>query len=200
MPAYPELPPITDRPLSLILLARDAAAHVDATIPGWLAFLAAHPPGGELIVVDDGSSDDTVTRVEQLPDPRLRVVRHATPQGEGRLQLGTWQLRNPLVFYTLCHPDYRPADLTRLLEAPMDPSIGGWQIDHVHLMSGYRAGCGCRCRCGWSAGCGEWCASYCSPTRRRRCRAGWAGGGISAGCWRGCSSGCGHRTCRVLSV
>lgn len=110
-------------------------------MPGWLAFLAAHPPGGELIVVDDGSTDDTVTRVEQLADPRLRVVRHATPQGEGAaLRSGLGAAHNPLVFYTLCHPDYRPADLTRLLEAPMDPSVGGWQIDHVHLMSGYRAG------------------------------------------------------------
>ena len=35
----------------------------------------------EVVVVDDGSVDDTAHALEELRDPRLRVLRHATPLG-----------------------------------------------------------------------------------------------------------------------
>jgi glycosyltransferase involved in cell wall biosynthesis len=35
----------------------------------------------EVVVVDDGSSDDTVEMVAALADPRIRLVRHDRPQG-----------------------------------------------------------------------------------------------------------------------
>jgi len=35
----------------------------------------------EVIVVDDGSQDETPSRLEELDDPRLRVVRHETSRG-----------------------------------------------------------------------------------------------------------------------
>jgi glycosyltransferase involved in cell wall biosynthesis len=35
----------------------------------------------EVIVVDDGSTDDTPTLLATLPDPRIRPIHHPTPQG-----------------------------------------------------------------------------------------------------------------------
>jgi glycosyltransferase involved in cell wall biosynthesis len=35
----------------------------------------------EVIVVDDGSTDDTADTVQRLGDPRIRLLRHETPQG-----------------------------------------------------------------------------------------------------------------------
>jgi glycosyltransferase involved in cell wall biosynthesis len=35
----------------------------------------------EVVVVDDGSTDDTAAVVEALGDDRIRLIRHATPQG-----------------------------------------------------------------------------------------------------------------------
>ncbi len=35
----------------------------------------------EVIVVDDGSTDDTASRIAEIADPRLKLVRHGTPVG-----------------------------------------------------------------------------------------------------------------------
>src|SRR4029453_10807567 len=36
----------------------------------------------EIVVVDDGSQDDTYETVTRLDEPRVRVVRHESPKGE----------------------------------------------------------------------------------------------------------------------
>src|SRR3954464_2252216 len=51
--------------LSLIIPAYNEAARIEATIVEVLAWLDAQSFAGELIVVDDGSLDETVTLVEQ---------------------------------------------------------------------------------------------------------------------------------------
>jgi glycosyltransferase involved in cell wall biosynthesis len=38
----------------------------------------------EVVVVDDGSSDETTERLAELTDPRLRIVRHAESRGVAR--------------------------------------------------------------------------------------------------------------------
>jgi glycosyltransferase involved in cell wall biosynthesis len=38
----------------------------------------------EVVVVDDGSADETPARLAELDEPRLRVLRHETPQGVAR--------------------------------------------------------------------------------------------------------------------
>ena len=83
--------------------------------------------------MDDGSTDGTAGRAEGLRDklPRLEVLRHEAPHGVGGgLRTALDAAKQPLFFYTLCDPRYRPDDLPRLLAV----------IDPVHLVSGYRAG------------------------------------------------------------
>jgi hypothetical protein len=85
--------------------------------------------------------------------PSLRVLATSPPHGEGvALKMGLEAATRPLVFYTLCRPEFRPADLGRLLEqapkhepagieaAPKPPPKPPREIDHVHVMSAYRAG------------------------------------------------------------
>ena len=84
-------------------------------------------------MVDDGSADGTAARAEALLDrfPRLEVLRHETPRGVGgAVRTALAAAKQPLFFYTLCDPRYRPDDLPRLLAV----------IDPVHLVGGYRAG------------------------------------------------------------
>lgn len=143
MPTPPTLPPVAGQPLSVILLAADAAAHVQEVLTGWLAWLDKRGKPYELLLVDDGSADGTASLADGLTarHPRLRVLRHVERQGEGAaLRTGLAAAAQPLIFYTLCQPDYRPEQLEKMLDKPMDESQPGKAIDHVHLMSGYRAG------------------------------------------------------------
>jgi glycosyltransferase involved in cell wall biosynthesis len=142
MPAIPPLPPIADKPLSVVLLAHNAAPHVEEIVSGWAAYLDGLEREYELIVVDDGSTDATESLLEGLKGkwPRLQVVRHPASRGEGAaLRSGLAVARHPLLFYTLCTPEYRPADLGRLLDR-RSGAKGEREIDQTHLISGCRAG------------------------------------------------------------
>lgn len=143
MPPIPSLPPIAAQPLSVVLLAHDAAAHVEAAVDAWVAYLDGLDRPYELILVDDASTDDTAERIARLAErhPRLRPIAHKHPAGEGAaLQAGLSAARHPLLFYTLCDPAYQPADFGALLNRPFAAAKDQREIDHVHLMSGFRAG------------------------------------------------------------
>jgi glycosyltransferase involved in cell wall biosynthesis len=146
MPEIPSLPPIADQPLSVVLLARNAAGHVAVSITDWLGFLDDFRPGAyEVILVDDGSSDGTADKAQTQSDafPTLRIIRHDQPRGEGAaLRAGLQAATRPLVFYALCDPAYRPEILAQLFARKMttEDGVEENEIDHVHLMTGFRAG------------------------------------------------------------
>lgn len=146
MPDLPSLPSIASSPLSVVLLAHDAEAHLESVVEGWLTYLAGLQRDYELLLVDDGSTDQTATRAAGLAErfPTLALLRHERHQGEGvALRIGLAQARHPLVFYAPCEPRYRPEYLNRLLVDPVVPTEGGEArplIDSVHLTTGYHAG------------------------------------------------------------
>jgi glycosyltransferase involved in cell wall biosynthesis len=133
MPEVPPLPPIATEPISVVLLAHNAAAHLQTVVAGWLAHLENLKRDYRLILIDDASTDGSREQAAALQEthPRVQVLQHATHQGEGAaLRSALAVARQPLLFYTLCDPRYQPSDLDRLLK----------EIDSVDLVSGYRAG------------------------------------------------------------
>src|SRR5262245_34373173 len=132
MPETPELPPIADEPISLVLLAYNARNDLQSMLESWNSCLLERGKPFEIILVDDGSPDGTGAHAEELAATMpIRVLRHDHPRGEGAaLRTGLAAARHPLVVYALCRPDYRPEFLRRV----MDP------IDQVHLVTVYRAG------------------------------------------------------------
>src|SRR5262245_50704072 len=103
MPLPPTLPPVADQPLSVVLLARDDAAHVAAVVTAWATWLDERGKPYELLVVDDASGDGTADQAEAMRERfgHLRVLRHAERQGEGAaLRTGLAEAAMPLVFYT----------------------------------------------------------------------------------------------------
>jgi glycosyltransferase involved in cell wall biosynthesis len=113
-------------------------AYNDApSLPGLLgktfATLEAHVADYEVIVVNDGSYDDTAAVLEQLCvryGPRLRVVTHARNRGYGgALRSGFEAATREWVFYTDGDSQYDVSELPRLL-ALVSPDTG--------LVNGYK--------------------------------------------------------------
>ncbi|MGI4735218.1 MAG: dolichyl-phosphate beta-glucosyltransferase [Janthinobacterium lividum] len=71
--------------LSLIIPAFNEAQRIGPTLRGAHRFLAARPASFEIIVVDDGSTDDTVALVTALAAelPGLRVLCSPANRGKG---------------------------------------------------------------------------------------------------------------------
>lgn len=131
MPRAPETAPVDEatpespetlRPvrLSLVLPAFNEAEGIVAAVEEADAMLSEIVDEHEVLVVDDGSRDDTALRVEAiLPvHPAVRLLRHEGNRGYGAaLRTGFAAARMPLVAYTDADRQFDLRDLLRSLEA-----------------------------------------------------------------------------------
>src|SRR5579883_3303890 len=103
VPAMPELaplPPSATAPLSVVLPAWNAAGYLKEVLAEWTSYLDDLGRDYEIILVDDGSSDETPALADELAqnNPRLRVHHHTLRQGFGAaLRTGLAAARLPLV-------------------------------------------------------------------------------------------------------
>lgn len=74
-------------PLALVVPAFNEARRLDLTLPKMLEYLRTHRPESELIVVDDGSTDETAQLAEKIfkshPTVTARLVRSPQNRGKG---------------------------------------------------------------------------------------------------------------------
>jgi glycosyltransferase involved in cell wall biosynthesis len=133
MPDTPERPPISQSPLSVVLLAFNAAPDLEEVVTAWDTYLADMSRRYEILLVNDGSTDDTGPRADQLAaqKPHLRVLHDERHSGVGAaLRTGIREASHPLVLTVPCDKQFQPPDLYRIFEA----------IDQVDLVVGYRVG------------------------------------------------------------
>jgi glycosyltransferase involved in cell wall biosynthesis len=118
------------RSISVILPAFNEEANILAAVRATLATLDARRLEGEVIVVDDGSSDATSTLVLAVADGRVRVLRHPRNIGYGAaLKTGVVASRMEHVFFTDADLQFDIGELERL-----EGWARGWDI-----VVGYRA-------------------------------------------------------------
>ena len=96
--------------ISIILPARNEAASLRALLPRLVAIL----PGAEIIVVNDGSGDDTLAVCAEFP---VRVVRHPYPKGNGAaIKSGVRAANRKVLVCMDADGQHNPEDIPALLE------------------------------------------------------------------------------------
>jgi glycosyltransferase involved in cell wall biosynthesis len=104
--------------LSLIVLAYNDAQALRKLLPRAVAAVSALAPFGEVIVVDDGSCDDTAEVVSHVSGGRdcVRYLRLASNQGVGAaFRSGVSAARHGTIAYIDGDGQYDPWDLSVLL-------------------------------------------------------------------------------------
>jgi glycosyltransferase involved in cell wall biosynthesis len=110
--------------LSLILPARNEAGGLRRLLPELVAVL----PDAEIIVVNDGSDDDTLAVCAEFP---VRVVSHPSPKGNGAaVKSGARAANGDVLIFMDADGQHKPEDIPALLEkfaAGYDMVVGARQ-------------------------------------------------------------------------
>ena len=112
--------------LSIVVPARDEAVNLDRLVADVHAAFETLPLPWELIIVDDGSVDDTRAVLAAITrrDPRVRSVRLETPTGQTRaLQAGFAVVRGDYIATLDADLQCAPADLPELFAACHDADL-----------------------------------------------------------------------------
>jgi glycosyltransferase involved in cell wall biosynthesis len=106
-------------PLSLVM----PAFNEEATISQAIERVLAQPFVGELIVVDDASTDGTADLVCGIKDSRLTFLQHLENRGKGAaLRTGISEASLPFVGIQDADLEYNPADLARVIQ-PLEEGL-----------------------------------------------------------------------------
>jgi len=93
----------------------------EATVKEIVASVLSSPWVGELVIVDDGSTDGTRALLAELDDPRTRVLLQPRNQGKGAaLRRGFAEATLPYTVVQDADLEYSPAEYPRLLEPLLD--------------------------------------------------------------------------------
>jgi hypothetical protein len=133
--------------LSLVLLAFNEGPTLSRAIDEARRFGRRFARGHEIVVVDDGSDDDSAERLVELAAPDLRVVSHARNQGMGAgLRSGFAAARCDFVAPFPADRQVRPTALLPLLPfvGPRAAGVGYYETPHAGglralLSAGFRA-------------------------------------------------------------
>lgn len=119
--------------VSLVIPAFNEAAVIARAIAEAETALALHFENFEILVVDDGSSDDTASLVRRaMPDaPHTRLLRHEANRGYGAaLRTGFEAARFALVAFTDADCQFDLTDLAKLTALAVEvPVVVGYRAD-----------------------------------------------------------------------
>ena len=103
--------------LSIVMPAHNEGEHIEQTVREWHGSVVSRVPGSELIVVDDGSTDDTRARLEAARSfvPELRVIPREVNAGHGpAVRTGLEQATGEFVFQTDSDRQFDPEEFWKL--------------------------------------------------------------------------------------
>lgn len=129
-----------DKKISVVIPAYNEAAIITDTLETTLAFLRAHFADYELVLSDDGSTDDTRALGQAVADEHLLCVGHFPNRGKGSaVREGALAASGDIVVCTDADLAYGLEDipaLAALLENGADVAIGSRKL-HPEGYAGY---------------------------------------------------------------
>src|SRR5438874_7291282 len=132
----PPLQPVSSRPdVSILVPAKDEAENLPLFMEQASAVFASTPHRYEVIVIDDGSVDDTWNVLLGLAGqyPFLKVVRHGIRRGiADALRTGYLHSRGSILVFYPADLQYKPEDIPRLVA----PIVSG----ESDIVTGYKEG------------------------------------------------------------
>jgi glycosyltransferase involved in cell wall biosynthesis len=130
------LQPVSGRPdVSILVPAKDEAENLPLFMEQAHAAFASAPNTYEVIVIDDGSVDDSWTVLQRLATqyPFLRPVRHGVRRGiADALRTGYLHSRGSILVFYPADLQYKPEDIPRLVA----PIVAG----ESDIVAGYKEG------------------------------------------------------------
>ncbi|HET6760647.1 MAG TPA: glycosyltransferase family 2 protein [Gemmatimonadaceae bacterium] len=127
---------MTGRPeVSILVPAKDEAENLPLFMEQASAVFASEPHRYEIIIIDDGSVDDSWSILQRLVAeyPFLRPVRHAVTRGiADALRTGYLHSRGSILVFYPADLQYKPEDIPRLVA----PIIAG----ESDIVAGYKEG------------------------------------------------------------
>lgn len=106
--------------LSIIIPAYNESADIEAAMLGATAYLTHAGLAGEVIVVDDGSADNTAELVAQFAQshPIVRLLRNERNRGKGySVRRGALEARGDVILFSDADTSTPLAEAAKLLEA-----------------------------------------------------------------------------------
>jgi cellulose synthase/poly-beta-1,6-N-acetylglucosamine synthase-like glycosyltransferase/peptidoglycan/xylan/chitin deacetylase (PgdA/CDA1 family) len=113
-------PAVTREPVTVIIPAYNESAGIEAAVRSIAA--STHPV--EIIVVDDGSTDDTAARASALALPQVRVIRQPNAGKPAALNTGLRAASHALIVMVDGDTVFEPETITRLIRPFADPAVG----------------------------------------------------------------------------
>jgi len=117
---------LTNKSLSIFFPVYNEAENIKKVITDTLSIADELSPDIEIIIVNDGSSDNTEKIVNELSkyDSRIRIINHPCNKGYGAaLQSGFRAAEKDLIFYTDGDGQFSIFDLRELLQSKMDADV-----------------------------------------------------------------------------
>ena len=112
---------LTPPPVSVVVPAFNEAAVIEQTV---LALAASSYPSLEIVIVDDGSTDQTAAIVERLGLACVRVVRQANTGKAGALNTAIARARHDIIVSVDADTLFEPETVAILVDALAAPGVG----------------------------------------------------------------------------
>jgi cellulose synthase/poly-beta-1,6-N-acetylglucosamine synthase-like glycosyltransferase len=121
------------QPVSIVVAAYNEAAWINRRLDELTEMLAASGVPGEIIVVSDGSTDDTAAIARSHCGHQLvRVVESISNRGKAAaLNRGCALARNDILIFADARQTWSPGALVQLLKNFSDPSVGAVSGDLI---------------------------------------------------------------------